>query len=421
MKKMIRLLGILGTAILLSCLLFAVTAIADSEISNDEETYANDNDITVVLSDFVKSSDEWIYYVDGKQSDCTGLVKGTISDISSSAKWYYVKNGVYTKATGITKKANDSSSAWYFVKNGKYTKATGIARKTDGSSSNWYFVKNGKYTKATGIARKADGSSSNWFFVKKGKYTKATGITRKADGSSTVWYYVKNGTYKTNVRTVAKKADGSSSALFFVKNSKFYKYTGIVKVGSKSYYLFNGKVATDNTLYGVSSIKELGQVFGASVGKVSLDQQMLETVMGKLGKQRIEAEGNLTDYQKNILWSCRVTSATPAHYCALWITNVFENIGIYTVYGNANDMWANICYSSNLDDLQPGMLIAVQHSRTDTDSDGYIYGHVGIYIGMGYVIASTTVSGEGRKVITSLDDWLSRYDPYGTAAWGYPS
>ena len=173
--------------------------------------------------------------------------------------------------------------------------------------------------------------------------------------------------------------------------------------------------------YGAESIEELEWTFGATVGRVSLDQEMFETTMGDLGNQRIQAEGDLEEYQKNILWACQITPAAPAHYCAAWIASVFQNIGVYSVYGNANDIWANVCYSSDFNELEPGMIIAVQHSRTDTDSDGYIYGHVGIYIGRGYVIASTTVEGSGMKVITSLDDWLDRYDPYGTVAWGYPS
>lgn len=164
----------------------------------------------------------------------------------------------------------------------------------------------------------------------------------------------------------------------------------------------------------------LSERYDSAVGRVSLDQELFETRMGNIGRSlrnRVEA---LTERSMNILDSCAQTPHAAAHYCAAWITSVYDNAGIYGVGGNANDMWAEICYSDNLDELEPGMIIAVQHSRTDEDSDGYIYGHVGIYIGDGYVIASTTVEGEGMKVITSMDDWLDRYDPYDTVRWGFP-
>lgn len=160
--------------------------------------------------------------------------------------------------------------------------------------------------------------------------------------------------------------------------------------------------------------------YGAAVGRVSLDEELFGTALGDFGKSLAEKEGELTEYQQLILDACAWTPAAGPHYCAGWISSVCDNAGIYGIGGNANDMWEYVCYSSDPAELEPGMLIAVQHSRTDQDSDGYIYGHVGIYIGGGYVIQSTTVEGEGRKVITSIDDWLVRYDPYGTVKWGFP-
>lgn len=160
--------------------------------------------------------------------------------------------------------------------------------------------------------------------------------------------------------------------------------------------------------------------YGAVTGRVSLDQELFETHMGDTGRNAANNDGELSDTQVRILDACASTPAAAAHYCAAWISSVFENAGIYGVGGNANDMWENYCYSDSFDALQPGMIMAVLHSRTDQDSDGYIYGHVGIYIGNGYVIHSTTVEGEGTKVITSLDDWLDRYDPYETVKWGFP-
>ena len=165
---------------------------------------------------------------------------------------------------------------------------------------------------------------------------------------------------------------------------------------------------------------QLEQRYDADAGNITLDEELLETHMGEIGYSLADREGGLSEYQQRILDACAATPHTGPHYCAAWVTYVFQNAGIDGVGGNANEMWASYCYSSDLNELEPGMLIATLHSRTDEDSDGYIYGHCGIYIGSGYVIQSTTVDGEGRKVLTSFDDWLKRYDPYGTAAWGNP-
>ncbi|MBE6016844.1 MAG: hypothetical protein E7233_04430 [Lachnospiraceae bacterium] len=166
---------------------------------------------------------------------------------------------------------------------------------------------------------------------------------------------------------------------------------------------------------------QLGLRYASAVGRVSLDQELFETHLGEVGRSLAEQLGEISGYQQNILEACADTPPAGPHYCAAWVSSVYENAGIYGVGGNANDMWDEYCYSSDISELEPGMIIATLHSRTDQDSDGYIYGHCGIYIGSGYVIQSTTVEGEGRKVITSIDDWIERYDPYGTVKWGYPA
>ena len=187
---------------------------------------------------FGKDGNDWIYYENGTQSSCTGLVKDIIPELSCQKKWYYVKDGVFTNATGITKKADGSSSKWYFVKNGIYKKSTGIAKKADGSSKTWFFVKDGVYTKSAGLAQKADGSSKTWYFVKDGTYTKSTGLAQKADGSSETWYFVKDGVY-TKSAGLAQKADGSSKTWYFVKDGVYTKATGIAQKAdgsSKTWY-----------------------------------------------------------------------------------------------------------------------------------------------------------------------------------------
>lgn len=132
-----------------------------------------------------------------------------------------------------------------------------------------------------------------------------------------------------------------------------------------------------------------------------------------------ESENSLTQRQKDILHAAANTPNAPAGYCALWVGTVFGNAG-YEVSGNANDLWAQYCTSDNREDLQPGMIVAVQQSNANPSSLGYKYGHVAIYVGNGLVVDSTSTNGNGVKTLNYLDDWLGAYDVFNTGKWGFP-
>ena len=144
------------------------------------------------------------------------------------------------------------------------------------------------------------------------------------------------------------------------------------------------------------------------------------------------------DYASAVLDAVYRTPSTGAGYCAAWVTNVLENAGILTYninnlkpsyysYAtesgltssistgfNANDYWAYVCYSSDINDLEPGMVVATRSSYTYL---GRQYGHVGIYLGDGQVISSI-----GYLETLSLDEWERRYnntDMGSSIAWGY--
>lgn len=119
-----------------------------------------------------------------------------------------------------------------------------------------------------------------------------------------------------------------------------------------------------------------------------------------------------TPTQQKIYVAARSTPTTQAGYCALWVTNVFSNADIPGVGGDACDMWASYCHSSDTKDLKIGMIVAVKSTYTAL---GSIYGHVGIYIGNGEVIDST-----GTVKVQSLESWIGQHDALGTVAWGYP-
>lgn len=117
-----------------------------------------------------------------------------------------------------------------------------------------------------------------------------------------------------------------------------------------------------------------------------------------------------------ILAAIDSTPAAASGYCATWVTNVLRNAGVHNINPSydANDYWANVCYSTDPDELQPGMVIAVRYSKSYL---GQIYGHVGFYLGDGLVISSV-----GYKETLTLEEWISRYNNYSMGsypAWGY--
>ena len=147
------------------------------------------------------------------------------------------------------------------------------------------------------------------------------------------------------------------------------------------------------------------------------------------------------DYAEKVLAAIDITPPTSAGYCASWVTQVMENAGIldYNINSlrtsglsyaadegltdswysdssgfNANDYWAYVCYSSDVNDLAPGMVVA---SRNSFSYLGKQFGHVGIYIGDGQVISSV-----GYLETLPLDEWIDRYNNEelgSTVAWGY--
>lgn len=127
-----------------------------------------------------------------------------------------------------------------------------------------------------------------------------------------------------------------------------------------------------------------------------------------------------SDDQRAVADACRATGPVRGGYCATWVTNVFakaagDGASVAVPYGNACDMYRSYCTSSDRGDLKVGMLVAVPSVVGGTTA-GRSYGHVGIYVGDGYVMHST----EGEVRTDSLDDWLGIYDKGGTARWGFP-
>ena len=88
------------------------------------------------------------------------------------------------------------------------------------------------------------------------------------------------------------------------------------------------------------------------------------------------------------------------------------NAGYGYVAGNANDMYAEFCFSSNRADLMPGMAVAVSsHPHTTM---GRIYGHIGMYIGGGMMMDNI-----GYIRTISVDEWCDFYGQTVSPRWGW--
>ena len=113
-----------------------------------------------------------------------------------------------------------------------------------------------------------------------------------------------------------------------------------------------------------------------------------------------------------VVSACNSTPSPGVGYCAAWVTNVFTNAGIGYFGGDACDMYASWCYSSDQASIQPGMIVAVSsHPHT---SAGQIYGHVGVYVGGGCVMDNI-----GYIRTIDLSSWASYYGATVTPRWGW--
>ncbi|MDO4798032.1 MAG: hypothetical protein Q4A01_08430 [Coriobacteriales bacterium] len=122
--------------------------------------------------------------------------------------------------------------------------------------------------------------------------------------------------------------------------------------------------------------------------------------------------GNGTGSAAAVVAACHSTPSPGLGLCAGWCSDVMINAGYGFVAGNANDMYAAYCFSSNRADLQPGMAVAVSsHPHTTM---GQIYGHIGMYIGGGMMMDNV-----GYIRTISVDEWCSFYGATVAPRWGW--
>ena len=147
----------------------------------------------------------------------------------------------------------------------------------------------------------------------------------------------------------------------------------------------------------------MGEAFGNS--------DLIASNGGIGGGKEYEAS---TEVQKKIVNAAYITPSPGAGWCAMWVSQVYQNAGLGYIGGNACDMYRNYTFTSDKSKLKVGMLVAVESSSSGSTA-GLTYGHVGIYIGDGKVIDNI-----GRIRVTTLDDWIASFCQHHPVDFGFP-
>ena len=147
----------------------------------------------------------------------------------------------------------------------------------------------------------------------------------------------------------------------------------------------------------------MGEVFGNS--------DLISANGGIGGGKEYETS---TEVQKKIVNAAYITPSPGAGWCAMWVSQVYQNAGLGYIGGNACDMYRNYTFTSDRSKLKVGMLVAVESSSSGS-SAGLTYGHVGIYIGDGKVIDNI-----GRIRVTTLDNWIATFCKHHPVGFGFP-
>lgn len=121
-----------------------------------------------------------------------------------------------------------------------------------------------------------------------------------------------------------------------------------------------------------------------------------------------------SEVQKKIVNAAYITPSPGAGWCAMWVSQVYQNAGLGYIGGNACDMYRNYTFTSDRSKLKVGMLVAVESSSSGSTA-GLTYGHVGIYIGDGKVIDNI-----GRIRVTTLDNWIASFCKHHPVGFGFP-
>lgn len=218
---------------------------------------------------------------------------------------------------------------------------------------------------------------------------------------------------KTEIRTrkVKKKYVDEHGKEHIKEEKEPYEYKILITtlkyktIGQVAQEVFQGH--NDNILHYNTLMKTKG-----NSGVTYANKDLIQANGGTIGGgQDYEASG---DIQKKIVDSCYLTPSPGKGWCAMWVSQVYQNAGLGYLGGNARDLYQKYTSTTDKSKLKVGMLVMVESSSSGTQA-GLTYGHVGIYIGDGKVIDNI-----GKVRVTTLDDWIKTYCKNSPVGFGYP-
>lgn len=218
---------------------------------------------------------------------------------------------------------------------------------------------------------------------------------------------------KTEIRTrkVKKKYVDEYGKEHIREEKEPYEYKILITtlkyktIGQVAQEVFQGH--NDNILHYNTLMKTKG-----NSGVTYANKDLIQANGGTIGGgQDYEASG---DIQKKIVDSCYLTPSPGKGWCAMWVSQVYQNAGLGYLGGNARDLYQKYTSTTDKSKLKVGMLVMVESSSSGTEA-GLRYGHVGIYIGDGKVIDNV-----GKVRVTTLDNWIKTYCKNSPVGFGYP-
>lgn len=211
-------------------------------------------------------------------------------------------------------------------------------------------------------------------------------------------------------RVVNREYIDEHGRIHTVQEQEPYEYKTLITtlkhktIGEVAQEVFQGH--EDNMLH-YNTLMETRGNSGATFG----NSELIEANGGVGGGQDYEAS---SDVQKKIVDACYITPSPGKGWCAMWVSQVYQNAGLGYIGGNACDLYKRYAFTSDTSKLEVGMLVMVESSSSGTEA-GLRYGHVGIYIGDGKVVDNI-----GNVRITSLDNWINTFCKNSPVGFGYP-
>jgi cell wall-associated NlpC family hydrolase len=226
--------------------------------------------------------------------------------------------------------------------------------------------------------------------------------------AASMWNYFACNSYPATLEIMGDPTIKVSSYIYVTVYTKYgypHHTSGVYQITKANDNISGGTYITTLTLQKVGSSKaRISSETDSEASSTSTDSS------GNTGT--LSSDETYSDKANKIIAATSTVPSAGSGYCAKWVSQVYEAAGLGYIGGNACDMYNNYCTSSDLSDLEPGMIVAVStHSHS---TSGQKYGHVGIYIGDGMVVSNI-----GTIKTQTLDSFISYYGDTVTVKWGW--